>query len=302
MLLIPWFKLEPWRIALPFGTVKVQPFGVLAALAMLVGAHFAQRRARELRLPDEVMGEFLTRTTFYGLIAAYLLNIAMYSPEEVWAIAREPSLLFTRWYGLSSYGGFIGGALAAVWFARRRRLSLLALGDAWCFAFPFAWVFARLGCFSVHDHPGVASTFFLAVDDYDHSGIARHDLGLYEALASVPLAVCFWLRSHRRQATVSYLALVLCYYGPVRFALDFLRATASDGGDIRYLGLTPAQYLSLALACAGARLALRLRNAWAPPPPSAAHAGGASARVTHWLRSSAGRGGSDGTGSGPDGY
>jgi phosphatidylglycerol:prolipoprotein diacylglycerol transferase len=236
------------------------------------------------------------------LIAAYLLNIAMYSPEQVWAIVHQPSLLVRRWYGLSSYGGFIGGTLAAVWFARRRKLSLLALGDAWCFAFPFAWVFARLGCFSVHDHPGVPSTFFLAVADYDHSGIARHDLGLYEALASVPLAAWFWFRSHRRQATGSYLALVATYYGPVRFALDFLRAPASEGGDVRYLGLTPAQYLSLALGGVGVVLALRLRHAWAPPPPSAAQAEGASARVTHWLRSSTGRGGSDGTGSGPDGY
>jgi phosphatidylglycerol:prolipoprotein diacylglycerol transferase len=214
---------------------------------------------------------------------------------------HDPRRLFERWYGLSSYGGFIGGALAAVWFARRRGLSLLALGDAWCFAFPFAWVFARLGCFIVHDHPGIPSTFFLAVDDYDGRGVARHDLGLYEALASMPLAAWFWFRSHRRQVTGSYLALVASCYGPVRFGLDFLRAPRSDGGDIRFFGLTPAQYLSLALGCVGVVLALRLRR---EPQPSAAQAqaDGPSARATHWLRSSSGRGGSDGTGSGPRGY
>ena len=41
---------------------------------------------------------------------------------------------------------------------------------------------------------------------------------------------------------------------PVRFALDFLRATDLPGADPRYFGLTPAQYGSV--ACFGAGVAL----------------------------------------------
>lgn len=261
-LIIPWFKLEPLQLPLPFiGSLKLQPFGLLAGIAMLVGSHFGQRRAAQLGLPRTLMGDFLTHTTLFGLISAYVLQIVMYSPELVPDILRDPRALFERWYGLSSYGGFIGGTLTAWWFACRRKASLLALGDAWCFALPFAWIFARLGCFLVHDHPGLPSDFFLAVDDFNGSGVARHDLGLYEMLWSMPVALLFWICSRQRQATGYYLALLTSLYGPCRFALDFLRADTLDGGDIRYFGLTPAQYLSLLVSAIGLSLCLRLR--WA---------------------------------------
>src|SRR5687768_8709980 len=116
-LIIPWFKLEPLQLPLPFiGSLKLQPFGLLAGIAMLVGSHFGQRRAAQLGLSRTLMGDFLTHTTLFGLISAYVLQIAMYSPELVPEILRNPGALFERWYGLSSYGGFIGGTLTAWWF------------------------------------------------------------------------------------------------------------------------------------------------------------------------------------------
>lgn len=264
-LVIPWFQLGPWQVRLPWGgTLTLHSFGVLAAVAIIVGSYCAQRRAAQLELPRQLIDDFITWTTVYGLLAAYALQIAMYEPQELAEIVRDPSLLLRRWYGLSSYGGFIGGTLAAVIFARRRRASLLALGDVWCFAFPFAWIFARLGCFVVHDHPGRVSDFFLAVDNYAGRGLPRHDLGLYEVLWSLPVAALFYALNRRSQRPGVYLALALLLYGPVRFALDFLRATPIDGGDVRYFGLTPAQYASLLLTLVGVALwarAFRVRQA-----------------------------------------
>ena len=264
-LVIPWFRLGPWQLELPWvGTLTLHAFGMFAALAMLVGTHLAQRRAAELELPRREIDAFLTWTTLVGLGAAYLLNIVMYSPEDLSELAADPSLLVRRWYGLSSYGGFIGGTLAALIFAWRRRVSLVALGDAWCFAIPFAWVFARSGCFVVHDHPGRISTFWLAVDNYAERGVPRHDLGLYEAIWAAAVSVLFYVLSRRRQRSGSYLTLVPLLYGPVRFALDFLRATPIDGGDVRYFGLTPGHYASLLLTLIGCVLLarqLRVRQA-----------------------------------------
>jgi prolipoprotein diacylglyceryltransferase len=36
-------------------------------------------------------------------------------------------------------------------------------------------------------------------------------------------------------------------YAPARFTLDFLRVPPELGGDIRYFGLTPGQYMSILL-------------------------------------------------------
>ncbi|HMI91608.1 MAG TPA: hypothetical protein VK509_09615 [Polyangiales bacterium] len=37
---------------------------------------------------------------------------------------------------MSSFGGFLGGTVAALWYRQRKRVSLLVLGDILCFAFP----------------------------------------------------------------------------------------------------------------------------------------------------------------------
>lgn len=261
LLLLPWFRLDPWVIALPFDlSIKLQPFGMFAVVAMFVCAYFARRRADQLGLDRQLLSSFLSRVTLVGIISAYVLNIVLYAPEQLTEIRAQPWKLFTRWYGLSSYGGFVGGALAAWHFTYKRGAPLLRLGDAWCFSFPFAWFFARMGCFCVHDHPGVASDFALAIADWNGSGIARHDLGLYEVLWSVPVALLFWRISHNAPRPGLYLALLSCTYGPTRFALDFLRADEANGGDIRYAAFTPAQYLSLALTTFGTALLLHQRN------------------------------------------
>jgi phosphatidylglycerol:prolipoprotein diacylglycerol transferase len=259
LLLIPWFKLEAFGA--PFlGPIKIQPFGILATIAILVGAHMAQRRATQLGLEPEIVSEFLTVTTLVGLISSYVLNIVLYSPALLLEILHQPRLLLERWAGLSSYGGFVGGLSAGLYFCHRRGLATMALADAWCFAIPFAWFFARMGCFVVHDHPGIASDFLLAVDNYDGGGVPRHDLGLYEVLWSALVAPVFVLLARAPRPAGYYMLRIPLLYGPIRFFLDFLRAGPEDGGDVRYFGLTPAQYLSLALIALGLVLWARQRS------------------------------------------
>ena len=48
----------------------------------------------------------------------------------------------------------------------------------------------------------------------------------------------------RRQLTGTYAVIVSLVYAPVRFALDFLRI---ESADVRYAGLTPAQWLCIPL-------------------------------------------------------
>ena len=50
-------------------------------------------------------------------------------------------------------------------------------------------------------------------------------------------------------------------YAPARFAMDFLRATDLRGADVRWAGLTPAQWVMLAMFTAGCVLWTRLKGA-----------------------------------------
>ena len=262
-LTIPWFKLEPIEL---WAGLKIQPFGVMAAIAILVGARFARRRAEQLRLSPAAVSDFLLWTTLIGLVCAYSLNAVLYHPRELLEALADPGRLVSRYWGLSSYGGFFGGAIAGWILCRRPGLSLASMADVWCFAIPFAGIFARGGCLVVHDHPGGASEFVLAVADYDGAGVARHDLGLYEVLWSIAVSTLFLRLSRRPRPVGYYLGLIPLLYGPFRFVLDFLRIPEAEGGDARYLGLTPAQYFSLVLTLIGVALLVRRR---APDPGAA---------------------------------
>ena len=75
-------------------------------------------------------------------------------------------------------------------------------------------------------------------------GGPRHDLGLYEALWVLCLYKCIFFE--KRPVPHSTFAMIFCFgYAPIRFALDFLRNTDLSGADVRFFGLTPAQYGSI---------------------------------------------------------
>jgi len=267
--LIPWFELSPWSV----GPVQISPFGLLAALGVLLGTRVAEWQGERTGVPRRLVVEFLVYTIPLGFLSSMLFNGLLYDPERFFAMLRAGDLAYP---GMSSFGGFLGGVVGARGFRRRKRASLYVLGDVFCFAFPFAWLFCRLGCFVVHDHPGVVSDFVLAVDDYRRDGLPRHDLGLYEVFWSAGMvALVLWLGRTRRPPGF-FMALVPASYAGVRFFLDFLRETPAYGGDVRYAGLTPGQYASVLMLGAAVAVAVRVRRGaeiglWLDGEPRAGH-------------------------------
>jgi phosphatidylglycerol:prolipoprotein diacylglycerol transferase len=275
-LFIPWFELHPWEIPFPLiGHLKLQPFGLLVAIGILLGSRVAEWRGEKTGVPRYMVADFLVYTTVIGLILCYFLNALFYKPEDLLAILHDPTQLWKKYLGLSSFGGFFGGTAAALWYRHKKKISLLVMGDIWCFALPFAWAICRSGCFSVHDHPGVPTDFFLAVDNYNGEGIPRHDLGLYEILWALAVAPLFLWLARKPRPRGFFMAVLPMIYAPVRFMLDFLRETPEHGGDVRYFGLTPGQYASVVVLLAGIGVAIRIARgpeptlmlSGEPPPP-----------------------------------
>ncbi|KPK15226.1 MAG: hypothetical protein AMJ62_09920 [Myxococcales bacterium SG8_38] len=253
--------MESWDIPLPVSlpilgdVLSIQPFGVLVAIGVVLGAWVAGRFARRNGLDPVVTGDLVTYAVVTGFILGYLLNGLFYERDAVREILRDPSLFFSTWLGLSSYGGFFGGILGCFIWRYRRKMPLLPYANAICFALPFGWLFGRTGCFVVHDHPGKVTDFALAVADYRFGAPPyepRHDLGLYELIFSALIIALFvWLEHRRRRPVGFYCALLPLLYAPARFFLDFLRAPPLEGGDVRYGGLTPAQWSSVVMLCIG---------------------------------------------------
>jgi phosphatidylglycerol:prolipoprotein diacylglycerol transferase len=287
----------PWLGELidPKHPPSIKPFGTLVALGVYLGAAQTLRRARERGYDAAVMSDYIVWTVGTGFVISHLFDAILYNPERVLA---DPIYLLKIWDGLSSYGGFIGaviGSLAYKWYRRRDVLGFI---DVTVSGMPLAWVFGRTGCSVVHDHPGIKSDIWFAVQYPARGGgtVGRLDLGLIEMVLTIPLAVAVWWlwrrKAHRPDGY--YIALVAFAYAPVRFVLDYFRIGADEaamGADERYGSLTPAQWSSIALVAVGVYFArkvwLELRNekdtaaagggGAAPPGAGAAAESGAAA-------------------------
>jgi phosphatidylglycerol---prolipoprotein diacylglyceryl transferase len=231
---IPYIDIPPYHL---FGLIPIQPFGVLVGIALVVGYSLGRRRARLTGLDPQICADGMVWIVVSGFIVAHLVSVIFYFPHR---ILDNPLVLLAVWSGLSSFGGYVGGALGAYLYFRRKGVSIIKYVDAITFGMVPAWILGRLGCTVVHDHPGRETAFFLGVKYKD--GIIRHDLGLYEMLLAVVLTIIIYSLKKVRPFDGFYPALMLLIYSPVRFVLDYLRV-----GDKTYLGLTPGQYFSIVM-------------------------------------------------------
>lgn len=225
--------------AIALGPFRIEPFGALVVLGCLIGYRVGARYAVDHGL-DRLQ---FFRLTLWVLLPAFVLSewlaLLFYYPDT---LAREPLRYVAIGQSMFSYGGFLGAVLGATAYWRGRRESFWPYADALVAGWTVGWLFGRLGCALVHDHPGLPSAFVLAVRYPDGP---RHDLGLYEWMLTsvlVGLVLALWRRPLPAGTITSIVGLG---YAPVRFLLDFLRT-----GEARYAGLTAAQYLSVALLVA----------------------------------------------------
>lgn len=252
--MIPYWTIP--AIELPFGE-KLDVFGVLSAAGVALGAVLAARAART-KAPgdDSPLRDVAPTAIIAGLVGAHLMHVLGYHPE---LLEKDPLMQLVRiWDGLSSMGGVLGALGGIIWWFRREKIPLgpylnaLALGTA-----P-GWALARVGCFFVHDHPGVRSDFFLAVA---YPGGARHDLGLYDFFVLAAIAAVLWWMARKPQPEGRLMGVLALSYSLSRFSLDFLRASDLSFVDKRYLGLTPAQYVVVGLAGVGVWLLWKSKGA-----------------------------------------
>jgi phosphatidylglycerol:prolipoprotein diacylglycerol transferase len=242
---IPYFELPSFHL----GPFTLQAFGLFAALGVYAAARIAFHEAARRGLDPRPISDFALWGVGSGVVVGHLVHLFLYHPEELSDWRR----IVFFWEGLSSFGGLLGGVIAAIVFFGRRKERFDDYADALALGIAPGWGIARIGCFVIHDHPGVLTSFPLAVrfppsavHTLGFSG-TRHDLGLYDALVLFALAAILFALDRRALLRGRLLAVLALLYGISRFLLDFLRATDVPYPDARYLGLTPAQYFCFGL-------------------------------------------------------
>lgn len=267
--MIPYFE-QP---AIHIGPITIHAFGVIVGASVAVGLTLGARRFRQLGLDPALGDSFAWYVIVCGFVAAHLFAVLLYFPEKV---AANPLVLLRVWEDISSFGGILGG-MFGVWLFFRIKAPSLELVDRWAYVdvaasvFPVSLAIGRLGCAVAHDHPGTITALPIAVSlESDAArafianvygaagriaelpsapalaGLGFHDLGWYEFLyLSIIVVPVTLVLGRKSRAPGTFLFSFIALYMPVRFALDFLRVS-----DVRYAGLTPAQWAALVLLAA----------------------------------------------------
>jgi phosphatidylglycerol:prolipoprotein diacylglycerol transferase len=286
--LIPEIDIPVYEI----GPVHLDSWSFLVMVSFVVGLEIARARGLKLGLEVRDIVDGLCVTVAMGFTVGHLVHVLAYNQ---WMIEEQGWVVLIKiWAGFSSTGGFLGGVIGSLLYYKiYRKKSWVKHTDAIAWAFPFAWIFARAACFTVHDHKGKLSDFWLAVNFKNKEGLVpeflprddlgklsdfwqsvnfkikeglvpeflpRHDLALYEMLWACVIAVTFYVLRNRKVRPGFFLVLLVTMYTPIRFFLDFLRNTDLDGADERYLSLTPAQWIVAVLFSVGLYAALEMRG------------------------------------------
>lgn len=272
---LPYFHLGALDIGIP-----IQWFGMIVAAGVLIGATPLRRYAEWHGVSDEHIRGLLTWIMVSGFLGAHEFDVIAYQwdrigdatvvqPASWWFLPAGawPSnwpLVLRIWDGISSYGGFLGGALGFAVFVWWKRLPARLFADIAIVGLLPAFSIGRIGCTVVSDHIGAAVDpdrwyAFLAMDYPRKLNLAHlaetypgtsemiraWNLGLIEFLYLVPVnLLILWLAFNPRKRRPAGFLIVLTgvLYAPVRFLLDFLRP---EDTDPRYFGLTFAQWSSI---------------------------------------------------------
>ncbi len=252
--LIPYWAPKVYTL----GPIPIDPWATLVCIGFVVGEEVS--RARGLRIgiePKDVVDAALF-VVGMGFLVGHLVHVLAYNP---YLMDEDPLILLKFWAGFSSNGGFLGAVLGTVLFYTTiRKRPFWKYADNVMYGFPFGYVFGRLGCFTAHDHIGRPSELFLAVDFPKPYG-PRLDLGLVEALWLMGLSAVYFAVNRRWKAAPAgiYIVLWCLLYAPARFGFDFLRNTDLSNADVRWAGLTPAQYGSILMFLAGLAILAHIR-------------------------------------------
>jgi phosphatidylglycerol:prolipoprotein diacylglycerol transferase len=237
------------------GDFSVSTFGLMMALAFLIGTWITARRMREEGLDPELATSLLLYVMIGGIAGSKLYFAVDVSLREDRPFTE---LLFAR-DGITWYGGLIAATLVGAVGCRRHGIRVKTFADCTAVAGAVGQALGRIGCFLVGDDYGSPSDVPWAVSFPQGSpptSAPVHPTQLYEIAWLLPVAVFLWSRRRRSPFLFGeYIALG----GLGRIVIEAWRVNPKVG-----LGLTEPQWIGAGLIALGAGGWIYYR--WRPKP------------------------------------
>jgi phosphatidylglycerol:prolipoprotein diacylglycerol transferase len=247
-------------IVFHLGPFTVRWYGVIMAIAVMVGAYVFARQLRRRGIPSGHVDGMLLLAIPLGIAGARLFHILdnfgfyWHHPGQLWTL---------QLIGLAIYGVITGGVLAVFIYCRWKKLPFWRVLDALALAIPVGQLIGKCANIINGDTWGYATKLpwgFVyrnphALLPANLLGVPTQPTPVYEQLwLLVVIAVLLWAVPRLKTDGMAFL-LYLGLYSLGRFFISFERVNV-----ILFLGLREAQLVALGVLIAVVPVALLLQR------------------------------------------
>ena len=249
-----------------FHSFELHSYGLLLAIAFLVGIQLFLKRGAERGLPEET----LSTLSLIILVLAIVGGRGLYVLTHWADYAHDFAGVFRIWEGgLMLYGGYFLAILGGILYVRKTGLQVWRVGDAAAPSMALGIGIGRLGCFLNGCCFGLPSHLPWAIrfppgsySQYVYPGVPLHPSQLYLAGAGVLLFILLlrWDRVPRFDGWLFWTYIALD--AGLRFVIDFTRYydATSYLGKIGPLAFNVNQVFSAVLIAVSLVMLRRLRH------------------------------------------
>ncbi len=249
--------MRPWLFHI--GDIGVPAYWAMTLTGFIAAVYLSFRLARRAGIDPRLILDLDLILLVVGVFGARLMHVLVEDDplnrgrRILFHYLDHPADIFKLSNGLVFYGGLIACIPVAIWYLRRKKISLPVAADIYSVCIPLGLFFGRLGCFLAGCCHGTPTDLPWGVTFSDPQSLARplgvplHPTQLISASYALTLFVILWLLNRRPRHGQVFLSFVVLY-GSGRFLIEFLRG---DNRGMYFGWLSSSQVVSLFLIAAG---------------------------------------------------
>lgn len=220
---------------------EVRWYGLLIAIAVLIGTILALREAKRKGVKEESIIDMLLFAIPGAIIGARLYYVIF---QWDYYSQNPGEILNLRGGGLAIHGVIIGGALVAYVFTKVKKMNFFTVADIVAPSLILGQAIGRWGNFANQEaHGGPTDLPWGIIVD----GVKVHPTFLYESIWNFLLfGFLLWYRRKKAKAEGEVFAIYLVLYSVARFFIEGLRTDSLMLGPIRV-----AQLISVIIIISG---------------------------------------------------
>ena len=215
-----------YPVLFQIGNFELRSYGIVVALSFLLALWLSGREAKGNGLEPQTIQDFAFYALIGGVIGARLYFVLFSKPGY---FLQNPWEILAVWRGgIGVIGSLIGGLVISLWYCRKKKISLLRLGDTLAPGIALGQTVGQFACLLNGDSWGRPTNLPWAITYTDPRSMAPlniplHPIEIYEMVAYFfVFLIVWWVRA--RTTVPGYVFFsYLAGYGLARFIVEFFR-------------------------------------------------------------------------------